>query len=179
MSCNNNYKPPRKSGVHCQLPEVSSNTFNHIRISGVSSRLKNFDFISSKGEDKESQKGMPINSRQSTALNTTTFPIVGLPNFHHSGSFSCTNSFSVFINRQKQGLEHLPRLFGSTQPQPTCKGRIDLVEGQFGSLEWESPSFRGTRPSNRNRCLPQKGGEPHAWVKPQEGDGVSRNNTFI
>ena len=87
MSCSNNYKPPRKSGAHCQLPEVSSNTFDHNRISGVSSRRKNFDFISSKGEDKESQKCMPINSRQPTALNTTTFPIVGLPNFHYSGSF--------------------------------------------------------------------------------------------
>ena len=98
------YKPPRKSEVHCQLPEVSSNTFNHNRISGVSSGLKNFEFISSKGEDKECQKGMPINSRRSTALNTTTFPIVGLPNFHHSGSLSCTNSFSVFTNRQNKAL---------------------------------------------------------------------------
>ena len=98
------YKPPRKSEVHCQLPEVSSNTFNHNRISGVSSGLKNFEFISSKGEDKECQKGMPINSRRSTAFNTTTFPIVGLPNFHHSGSLSCTNSFSVFTNRQNKAL---------------------------------------------------------------------------
>ena len=39
MSCNSNFKTPRKSGVHCQLPEVSSNTFNHNRISVVSSRL--------------------------------------------------------------------------------------------------------------------------------------------
>ena len=84
--------------------------------------------------------------------------IVGLANFHHSGSFSCTNSFSIFTNRQKQGLEHLPRLFGNTQPQPTCKGRIDLVEGQFRSLECGSPRFRRTRPNNRNRCLPQRVG---------------------
>ena len=52
----NNYKPPRTFGVHCQLPEVSSNAFNYNRISGVSSRLKNFDFISSKGEDKKAKK---------------------------------------------------------------------------------------------------------------------------
>ena len=36
------------------------------------------------------------------------------------------------------------------------KGRIDLVEEQFGSLEWESLIFRGTRPNNKNRCLPQR-----------------------
>ena len=30
------------------------------------------------------------------------------------------------------------------------------MEGQFGILEWESPSFGGTRPNNRNRCPPQR-----------------------
>ena len=55
----------------------------------------------------------------------------GLSDLHHSSSLSCTNSFSVLSNRQKQGLEHLPRLLSNTQPQPTCKGRTDLVEGQF------------------------------------------------
>ena len=149
MSCNNNYKPPRTSGVHCQLPEVSSNAFNHNRISGVSGRLKNFDFISSKGEDKKAKK-----ARQSILDN----PLPSIQQlsqlFHHSGSFSCNNSFSVLTNGQKQGLEHLPRLLGNTQTQPTCKGRIDLVEGQFGSLEWESPSFRGTRgPFTRQTIL--------------------------
>ena len=82
----------------------------------------------------------------------------GLSDLHHSSSLSCTNSFSVLSNRQKQGLEHLPRLLSNTQPQPTCKGRTDLVEGQFGSLELESPSFRATRPNYRNTCLPQRVG---------------------
>ena len=49
----------RKSGVLCKLPEVSSNTFNNNRISETSRRLKNLDFISSKGEDKESQESFP------------------------------------------------------------------------------------------------------------------------
>ena len=156
MPCSNNNKPPRKSGVYCQLSEVSSNTFNNNRISGISCRLKNLDFISSKGKDKESQEGMSSNSGQSTALNSTTFPTFWLPNLHHSRSLSCSNSFSVLTNRQKQGLEHLPRLLSNTQP--TGKGRTYLVEGQFESLEWESPSFRGNRPNYRNRCLPQRVG---------------------
>ena len=158
MSCSYDSEPSRKPGVHYKLPEISSNTNYNYRISGISCRLKNLDFISSKGEDKESQKSMSVNSRQPTAINTTTFPTFGLPNVHHSGSLPCTNSFSVLTNRQEQSLKYLPRLLGNSPTQSTCTGRVDLVEGQFGSLEWESTSFRGTRPNNRNRCFPQRVG---------------------
>ncbi len=40
------------------------------------------------------QKSMPVNYRQPTAINETTFPTFGLPTLHHSGSLYCTNSFS-------------------------------------------------------------------------------------
>ena len=36
--------------------------------------------------------------------------------------------------------------------------RVDLVEGQFGNLEWESSGVRGTRLNNRNRCFPERVG---------------------
>ncbi len=155
MSCSYDSEPSGKPGVHCKLPEISSFTNYNYRISGISCRLKNLDFISSKGQDKETEKSMSVNLRQPTAINTTTF---GLPNVHHSGSLPCTNSFSVLTNRQEQSLKYLPGLLGNSPTQSTCTGRVTLVEGQFGSLEWESTSFRGTRSNNRNRCFLQRVG---------------------
>ena len=52
----------------------------------------------------------------------------------------------------------MPGLLGNSPTQSTCTGRVTLVEGQFGSLEWESTSFRGTRSNNRNRCFLQRVG---------------------
>ena len=52
LSCSYNSEPSRKLGFHYKLPEINSNTINNNRISGISCRLKNIDFISSKRKDK-------------------------------------------------------------------------------------------------------------------------------
>ena len=157
MSCNNNYNLLESLGFILNYQKsvlIPSTTTEFL---GFLVDSKTLTLSLPKKKIKDSQKGVPINSRQSTVLNTKTFPIVGLPNLHHSGSFSCTNTFSVFT---KMRVRLLHQQNGRDQvPNSSLAGKKSLGLVSRTSDCARSPAYPGNSKHRTRQRVPNLCGQ--------------------
>ena len=72
---------------------------------------------------------------------------------HCSGSASRENSVHVLVTTTNSGSERNKFLSNQNKIKPTVTGRVEMVEGEFTSSEWQTTENRNATVNHPNGCF--------------------------
>ena len=72
---------------------------------------------------------------------------------HCSGSASRENSVQVLVTTTNSGSERNKFLSNQNKIKPTVTRRVEVVEGEFTSSEWQTTENRNATVNHPNGCL--------------------------
>ena len=72
---------------------------------------------------------------------------------HCSGSASRENSVQVLVTTTNSGSGRNKFLSNQNKIKPTVTGRVEVVEGEFTSSEWQTTENRNATVNHPNGCL--------------------------
>ena len=90
---------------------------------------------------------------------------------HCSGSASRENSVQVLVTTTNSGSERNKFLSNQNKIKPTVTGRVEMVEGEFTSSEWQTTENRNATVNHPNGCFQDRLGAV-CQVITMEGGGL-------
>ena len=136
--------------------KVATNTSEGNRVFGVGDKFSKHDFSATLGKSfgypKQMYATYSITKDHNYGINQTPRKTL----VHCSGGASRENSMLVLAATTNSASERNRFLSNQNKIKPTFTGRVEVVEGEFTSSEWQTTENRNATITHPNRCIQKR-----------------------
>ena len=145
--------PPSKPGISDKCKEVNSDSLSFSSILGNDDKLCRNETVFASGENRQNHKSMRVTAPTRNCLGPGANKTNRKALLHGLSSDACSSSLQISSGSANSGISQPGFLQHTSETIQGGKGRVNLVEKQSLSEQWEYPSFQSPRNGDQNRCL--------------------------